>query len=358
MTYGKRDSMVVHEAEPLNAETARADLAEGVITATDVFYVRGHGPVPEIDHSRWHLDVAGLVDQQLSLTIGDLRSRFEIREIVATLQCAGNRRAGLQAVRAIPGEAPWGPGATGTAVWSGVALADVLDAAGVAEAAAHVGFGGADQSPEADPPQDYGASIPMAKALQHEVLLALDMNGQPLSPVHGAPVRVVVPGYIGARSVKWLKHIDVRAEPWDGFFQATVYRLLPPEAEAAPGVGIPLGEVALNSEVLVPDDGATVKAGPVEVRGYAFAGGRRHVTRVDVSTDEGTTWQQAELLEDLGPWAWRTWQTEVDLDRGPQDIVVRAWDSTAATQPEQPATVWNPKGYVNNSWGRVSVQAG
>jgi sulfite oxidase len=183
------------------------------------------------------------------------------------------------------------------------------------------------------------------------------MNGEPLQPVHGAPLRVVVPGYIGARSVKWLERIEVRAEPWDGYFQHVVYRLLPEDETPAPGAGMPLGLVALNADVLSPADGDVVAVGPVEVRGYAFAGGERHVARVDVSLDGAATWTQAELLDDLGRWAWRHWRITVDLAPGEHEIVVRAWDSSAATQPEDEASLWNPKGYVNNARPRIKVRA-
>ena len=355
--YGKRDDLIVHEEEPFNAETGAAALAEGPVTATDAFYVRGHGPVPEIDPATWHLRIEGLVERELSLSIGTLREAFREREVTATLQCAGNRRAGLVAVRDIPGEAPWGPGATGTATWTGVALADVLSVAGVADTATHVGFEGADLSPEAKPSQRFGGSIPLDKALRREVLLAWAMNGEPLTPVHGAPLRVVVPGYIGARSVKWLERIELRAEPWEGYFQNVVYRLLPEDEQPAPGAGMPLGLVALNSDVLSPADGDTVPAGPLEVRGYAFAGGERYVARVDVSLDGGHSWSQAELLDDLGPWAWRHWRITVDLAPGEHEITVRAWDSSAATQPEDEAALWNPKGYVNNARPRIRIRA-
>jgi sulfite oxidase len=164
-----------------------------------------------------------------------------------------------------------------------------------------------------------------------------------------------VPGYIGARSVKWLDRIELRAEPWDGHFQSTVYRLLPPDGEPAPGAGMALGEIAVNADLLVPGDGAELPAGCVELRGYAFAGGDRHVARVDVSADGGRSWRQAELLEQLGRWAWRLWRAEFDLAPGDHELVVRAWDSAAAIQPEHAATLWNPKGYVNNAWGRITV---
>ena len=355
--YGKRRDLIVHEDEPFNAETGLAALAEGPVTATDVFYVRGHAAVPEIDPAAWRLHVHGLVERELNLSLATLREAFREREVTATLQCAGNQRAGLIAVRDIPGEAPWGPGATGTATWTGVALADVLALAGPLLEAAHVGFDGADVCSEADPAQRFGGSIPLEKACRPEVLLAWAMNGEPLPLVHGAPLRVVVPGYIGARSVKWLKRIEVRSTPWQGYFQHVVYRLLPEDGIPGPGVGIPLGLVALNSAVLSPADGETVAAGLVEVRGYAFAGGERHVARVDVSLDGGASWSQAELLEDLGRWAWRHWRITVDLAPGEHEIVVRAWDSSAATQPEDAAALWNPKGYVNNARPRVRVRA-
>jgi sulfite oxidase len=357
MRYGKRADLIVHEHEPFNAETPRAALAEGPLTATDAFYVRGHGAVPAIDPVAWRLRVRGLVERELDLSLTTLREAFREREVTATLQCAGNRRAGLIAVREIPGEAPWGPGATGTATWTGVALADVLALARPQGTGAHAGFAGADVSPEAHPAQRFGGSIPLDKACRPEVLLAWAMNGEPLPPVHGAPLRVVVPGYIGARSVKWLERIDVRSTPWDGYFQQVAYRLLPEDGRPGPGAGMPLGLVALNADVLSPAAGETVAAGALEVRGYAFAGGEREVARVDVSLDGGARWVQAELLDDLGRWAWRQWRTTVHVTPGEHEILVRAWDSSAATQPDDEAALWNPKGYVNNARPCVRIRA-
>ena len=353
--YGKRADLVVHEREPFNAETGLAALAEGPVTATDAFYVRGHGPVSTPDPLTWRLRVHGLVERELELSLSTLREAFRERRLTATLQCAGNRRAGLVAIRDIPGEAPWGPGATGTAIWTGVALADVLALAGPLPGASDVGFEGADVCPEARPVQRFGGSIPLDKASRSEVLLAWTMNGAPLTAVHGAPVRVVVPGYIGARSVKWLDRIELRSEPWVGHFQHIAYRLVPADGTPGPGVGMPLGLVALNSEILSPRDGDTLPAGPSEVRGYAFAGGDRYVARVDVSSDAGASWTQAELVDDLGRWAWRHWRISVHLEPGMHELLVRAWDSSAATQPEDDASLWNPKGYVNNARPRVRV---
>jgi len=349
--------MIVHEREPYNAESLRATLARSDLTPLDGFYVRSHGPVPRAGTDRWRLRVDGLVAQELELSLEDLRMDFEPREIVATLQCAGNRRVGLIAVADIPGEAPWGPGAIGNATWRGVSLPDVLARAGIRAEADHIAFLGADVSEQADPPQQFGASIPRHKALASEVLLAWEMNGEPLRPPHGAPLRAVVPGYIGARSVKWLERITAQLEPSENYFQSVAYRLPPPDGRPGPGAGVALGAVAVNAEILAPADGECVAAGPVEVSGYAVAGADRAIVRVEVAIDgDGDrSWKPAELLDDLGPWAWRRWRASVELPPGPVEVVARAWDTAGATQPEHPGPLWNPKGYVNNSWARVTV---
>ena len=194
--WHKRDDMIVHETDPYNAEPPRSALHDP-ITAPDSFYVRNHGPVPEDDPGDWAVTVDGLVDGPASFTLDRLREEFTHHTLTATMQCAGNRRAGFLPVRDIPGEDPWGPGATSTAQWTGARLCDVLRSVGVVDRARHVEFTDPDVSELAEPPQAYGGSIPLAKALSSEVLLAWAMNGEPLPAVHGAPVRVVVPGYVG-----------------------------------------------------------------------------------------------------------------------------------------------------------------
>ena len=354
----KRDDMIVHEQEPYNAEPTRAALAEHVITPTGTFYGRNHGTMPEIDAQAWRLRVDGMVERPLQLSLADLQQRFAHREVIATLQCAGNRRAGLMAHRDIPNQHPWGPGATSTARWRGVRLADVLIAAGLEPTATDIAFTAPDVALEASPPQPYGGSITAAKATAGEALLAWEMNGEALTVAHGAPVRVVVPGHIGARSVKWIERITAQDRPSGNFFQQGAYRLLPADTDTdatRPGDGVALGAVALNSEILSPDDGEQVPAGATTVTGYAFAGDDRTVVRVDVTVDGGASWVQADLDDQISPWAWRFWRTTLDLPPGPVDITARAWDSSAAVQPEHPATVWNPKGYINNAWPTVTV---
>jgi len=361
MTWDKRSDTVVHEQEPYNAEPSRSALAGHLITPVDTFYSRNHGPIPDVDHSAWRLRIGGLVDTPTVLCLDDLRSRFTPREVVATMQCAGARRADFLRVRDVPGEAPWGPCATSTARWTGVSLADVLASAGLHPEAAHVAFEAPDVSDVADPPTVYGSSIPIDKARAPEVLLAWAMNGEPLSRVHGAPVRVLVPGYIGARSVKWVTEITATAAPSDNYFQSTAYRLLPADVDpttAGPGVGFSLGPVALNADILSPDPGAHVPAGTTTLRGFAYAGDDRSVVRVDVSSDAGRSWRQAALEQADGPWAWCLWQIDLDLPPGAAHVIARAWDSTGATQPESPAPLWNPKGYINNSSAHLDLVVG
>jgi sulfite oxidase len=203
----------------------------------------------------------------------------------------------------------------------------------------------------------YGSSIPLNKACAGEVLLAWEMNGRPLPRVHGGPVRVVVPGYIGARSVKWVQSVTAQAQPSDSYFQAEDYRLLPPDAHPGPGRGIALGPLNLTAAILLPGDGARLPAGRTVVTGDALAGEGRSVVRVDVSTDGGRTWAQADVDGAAGPWAWQHWRTSVDLPAGRTEVTARAWDDAGATQPEFPASLWNPGGYGNTAWSRIGVDA-
>ena len=215
-------------------------------------------------------------------------------------------------------------------------------------------------APEADPVQSYGSSILLSKAMAEEVLLAWEMNSEPLPRVHGGPVRVVVPGYIGARSVKWVTAVTVQPVPSENYFQASDYRILPPDTDpntAAPGEGISLSSLPLNCDILAPDDDTEIPAGPLTIRGWALAGDGRGIGRVDVSLDEGRTWRQADLEPVTSRWAWRLWSLTVEVQPGPICVFARAWDDTGVTQPESPASLWNPRGYANNAWAHVQASA-
>jgi len=358
-TWDKRDDMIVRACAPYNAEPPAAVLASSDITPADAFYARNHGPIPDIAPRQWRLAVGGCVDRPLTVTFDQLTTEFDQHSVVATLACAGNRRAELLAVRPIPGKEPWAHGAISTAQWRGVRLADVLEAAGVQlEEGFHVAFESVDVAQEARPVQAYGSSIPLTKAMSSEVLLAWQMNAERLPRAHGGPVRVVVPGYVGARSVKWVTAVSVQPGPSENYFQPLDCRLLPPQADAdtaAPGEGISLSSLALNCDVLVPTDDDQVPAGALTIRGYGIAGDGRSVERVDVSLDDGLTWRQADLHTAASKWSWQPWSLTVDVEPGPLRITARAWDDTGTLQPESAASLWNPRGYGNNAWARVAL---
>jgi sulfite oxidase len=306
------------------------------------------------------LTVTGLVDQALVLSLDDLH-QLPRQTVTATLACAGNRRSEMAVIRPLPGEIPWQAGALGTAEWTGVPLRQVLQAAGVQTNARQVAFLGLDETGpgEAGRSFPFGGSIPLEKAFQLEVLLADEMNGAPIEPAHGAPLRLVVPGYIGARSVKWLSAISIQETPSDNYFFTHAYRLFPPGPSGGEPPGTPISELNLNSAIGWPPAGAQLPGGePIDVRGYALSGGGRPIERVELTTDGGYTWQAAELAGAAQPWTWRLWRLKIKLPPGDHELAVRAWDSAAQTQPESISQVWNPKGYLNNAWHRVRFSVG
>ena len=300
-------------------------------------------------------------DRHLDFSMGELHTRFPERTVTAAMQCAGNRRADMQSVRPTSGD-PWAPGAIGNAAWTGVALADVMRAAGAsADTSLHVAFDACD---EVEMPNEgrfnYGASIPIAKPLSPEVLLAYMMNGEPLAPEHGFPLRVVVPGFAGVRSPKWLSTITVQDRPSDNHMQQRDYKLVPPDVTAETvdwDKGMIINDMPLNSAICEPAPNAILKAGSTVVRGYAIATARA-IARVDVSQDGGRTWIQADLDHDAtSPWSWTFWSAAIDLVTGECELAVRAWDSAGQTQPALPDDTWNFKGYLSAAWHRVHVSA-
>ena len=349
--------MIVHNRHPLNAEPSADLLMAGFHTAQSHFYVRNHGGIPDAGPAD-RLRVGGLVATPLDLSVDGMRQRFAHHTVTATLQCAGNRRADLQPVGKTTGD-PWAAGAIGTADWTGVRLADVLEAAGLATGARHVGFHSRDMVTEAGATFAYAVSIPLSKATAPEVLLAWAMNGEELTPEHGAPLRAIVPGYAGVRSAKWLSQVAVAERPVDCPMQHSAYKLFPPDVTKETvdwKHGVTINALPLNSAICVPRPGP-VRTGPVMVQGWAFASDRA-VTRVDVSSDGGCRWQQARLDHPAdAPWAWTLWRTTLDLPPGLHELVVRAWDDAGQTQPSDAAETWNFKGYLSAAWHRVRVLA-
>ncbi|MBV8524285.1 MAG: molybdopterin-dependent oxidoreductase [Acetobacteraceae bacterium] len=357
MSQASQD-LIVHQSAPLNAEPPLDRLRASFVTPIERFYIRSHGSIPRLDFDQHHLKVNGLVGRPLELSMRELQERFPRKTVMATLQCAGNRRSELNEVRPVTGT-KWEPGAIGNAEWAGAALADVLGYAGVQQADAgklHVAFDSVDEIQNEGDRFSYGASIPLVKALQGEVLLAYEMNASPLTPEHGFPLRVIVPGYIGARSVKWLAGIRVQDEPSSNYFQQKDYKLFPSDMNQENvdwEAGMMLYDIPVNAVICEPGEGVELPAGPVIVRGYAIAGGRS-IARVEISADQGQNWARAAFEHPRGePWTWTLWESRLDLPPGEHELTVRAWDRAAQTQPEEAEHIWNFKGFMNNAWHQV-----
>ena len=324
--YSKDPAFIFRQPEPPNGGPPPDLLRRAFVTPPDLFYIRSHGPTPRLDAAEYRLHIRGLVNHPTQYTLDQLRTGFPAHTVTATLVCAGNRREDLIALQPIPGEVPFGGEAISNAVWTGARLADVLAAAGLTAQAAHVEFIGLDQAEKDGKRYEFGGSIPREKALDPNTLLAYEMNGEPIPPVHGFPVRMVVPGYIGARSVKWLREINLLAEPSRNQFMAKQYRLFPRAATKESvdwSSGMSLSEVPTNSYICRV---TSLPTGGTLAEGWAFTGGGRTVSRVEVSTDGGGHWTQAELLADDGGdsrWHWRFWRAELPQS-APEEIVVRA----------------------------------
>jgi sulfite oxidase len=360
MKFGKRPEQLVRDDQWYNSGPPPELLRQAFVTPKELFFTRNHGAVPVIDPAAYRLRVSGMVDRPLELDLKQLTSSLPRRTGAATMACAGLRRDELIAHRPIPGEVVWGAEPVSNGVWSGVPLREILVQAGVKPGAAHVEFLGLDQVERHGKEFAFGGSIPLGKALSPEVLLAFEMNGEPLPPVHGFPVRVVVPGCIGARSVKWVSEIMVTDAPSENYFQAHAYKMFPPEVGPANvrwEDGIMLHDLPLNSVIWEPLPGSTVPAGEMMLRGWAMATGGASVATVEVSIDDGRTWERAELTEQGNRWTWSFWALPVTLPQGRHTLIVRATDSAGTRQPESVDRLWNFKGYMNNAWHRVSVEA-
>jgi DMSO/TMAO reductase YedYZ molybdopterin-dependent catalytic subunit len=332
------DQLTYLTREPINAETPLGRQV-GPITPAARHYVRDHFAIPEV---REDLTIDGAVRAPLRLSLDDVRS-LPRRSLVVTLECAGNGRAFLDPPA--PGE-QWRTGAVGTAEWTGVSLRAVLEMARPLASAVEVLCVGADEGMPADVGARiaYERSLPIADALRDDVLLAYAMNGDDLPPEHGAPLRLVVPGWYGMASVKWLARLRLLERPFEGFFQTKRYV-----------VGArPLREIAARALIVSPHEGERVAARPFRVRGYAWSG-RGDVARVDVSADGGRSWRDAELGDALSRYAWREWHASVaPRANGRMVLLARAVTSDGAAQPL--AQVRNDLGYENNAVRPVEIE--
>ena len=381
--------------QPFNAETPAKLLTPSYITPTEIFFVRNHLPVPEVDLENYSLAVCIGSDGDpdnlqviVEFTLDDLKTKFKPHTVESIIQCSGNRRSDLKKFKEIKG-LNWQVGAIGNASWTGVRLIDLLDSLGMKlneESFKHVQLEGLDCDMTG---QSYGASISADVAFDpnKSVLLAYEMNGEPLTRDHGFPVRFVAPGVTGARNVKWLGKIILSQEESHSHWQRKDYKSFSPNVDLFSvdfDQSASIQETPVQSAICEPADGEELKfsakefrsefGAKIPVKGYAYSGGGRMIIRVDVSTDGGASWMTAKLedtprLADGSPnftdrnkvYSWTRWSLEVPVEEkmvknGSVEILCRAFDSAYNSQPERPETVWNVRGVVNNSWHRIKLR--
>ncbi|CAG0888585.1 unnamed protein product [Cyprideis torosa] len=367
----RHPALIAASKKPFNAETSSELLVETFITSNDLFYVRNHMPVPTFEGPDDKYEVMFEVSSEKTLTMADIKKLPKV-SVTAAIQCAGNRRSDIAQVKPVKGLS-WGVAAIGNAVWSGASLLELMKNLGVTEefvrqkGIKHVHFEGNDLGPDGTP---YGASIPIEFLMNpnSDIILAYEMNGKPLSRDHGYPLRVIIPGVVGARNVKWISRIALSPEEYQGQWQQRDYKGFNPSVDwnnvdfsQSPAIQ----ELPVTSAICIPKENSKVKLkkGAVPVKGYAWSGGGKKIIRVDVSADNGKTWQTATL--DHGgldqprgrAWAWTLWNIDLEVPKGEKEveILVKATDDNYNTQPESSANIWNLRGVLSNAYHRVKV---
>lgn len=352
-----KDGLTLLNDRPLNAETP-AHLLDDAITPTARHFIRNNGVPPEnVDATRWTLTVDGLVEAPLTLTLADLKSQFEVVDLALTIECGGNGRAAFDP----PASGnQWTYGAVACSQWTGVRLKDVLAKAGVKETAIYTAHFGADGHLSGNAEKlPISRGVPIAKAIADNNLIAFQMNGADLHPDNGAPLRLVVPGWPGSCSQKWLTKITLRDVVHDGpKMTGKSYRV--PNRPVAPGEDVAkddfviIERMPVKSLITYPENGATQSDKTISVRGHAWSGDRT-IDKVEVSVDFGATWQKTELDAAANDGAWQNWRASFTVPgAGYYEVWARAVDSAGDGQPH--AINWNPKGYLNNTMHRVGVR--
>jgi DMSO/TMAO reductase YedYZ molybdopterin-dependent catalytic subunit len=320
------------------------------LTPVGLHYLLVHYDIPVVDPAAWRLTITGRVRRRMELSLEDLRARPAVTQVV-TMECAGNGRARLMPR---PISQPWLLEAVGNSEWTGVRLADLLDDAGLDEQAVELVFTGLDRGVEGGIEQSYERSLTTAEARRDEVVLAYALNGQPLPPQHGFPVRLLVPGWYGMTSVKWLDRITAVAEPFGGYQQTRAYRYRQEPDE----IGEPVNRIAVRSLMVPPGipDFLTrrrfVQPGPCPLTGRAWSG-HGPITTVEVSVDGGERWDGAAVTPAAGPHGWHGWAYTWDAQPGEHELCSRATDAAGNSQPLAP--VWNLGGYAVNAVQRIPV---
>ena len=357
--YPQKAELILLTSRPPQLETPMKYF-ETAITPNDAFYVRYHiYPPTDIDVSQWRLRIGGQVEQVLQLSMADLQNSFPRASIVAVNQCSGNSR-GYSSPRVFGGQ--WANGAMGNAEWTGVRLRDILSKAGVKQGAVDVTFDGLDK-PQMPNIPDFVKSLGIAHAMEDpNVLVAYEMNGQPLPVLNGFPARLIVPGWYATYWVKNLSDINVLDHRFDGFWMTKAY-LIPDtpcgciEPGTAPAHSVPINRMNVRSFLISTQEGARVPVSRETVlKGIAFDAGYG-IQDVFVSTNSGATWQRATLGRDWGDYSFREWSFNwIPRRPGKYVLMVRAVNRVGESQPDQ--RIWNPAGYMQNFVERVSVSAG
>ncbi len=346
----KSSSMIVHSRKPEDLEMPLEGFLQA-ITPTELFYVRSHHYTPQVDLESFSLKVSGEVGTPQILSLKDLKKLPRI-ELVGVMECAGNGRAFY--TPRMPG-LQWTHGGVGNARWAGVRLADVLKKAGIKPSAKHIMFDGADQAIGTMP--KFQRSIPVKKALDGDTMLAYDMNGVGLTASHGAPLRVVVPGWGGDCWVKWLTGIQVLDREFEGFFMKTGYRHpgkgVPPGTAVDPAQMKPVESVHVKSVIATPRDNMVIAQGASRVAGAAWSGDVP-LAKVEVSIDAGRTWAPARLTSSNGRWGWQTWDFAWNPTPGSYKVMAKATDDNGHSQPAEQE--WNPSGYMWNVIQTVRIE--
>lgn len=347
-----KEKLLVRSMRPPDYETPVA-LLDSWITPVEHFYVRCHMPPPiGVDAATWTLQIEGEVDTPATFSLDQLRKMPPVT-VTTVLECAGNGRAFFDPPVA---GVQWAKGAVGNARWTGVRMADLLKRAGLRPTGRFVTMDGADRGMAQQP--DFVRQVPIAKAMHPDTLIAYEMNGEPIHPLHGFPLRAIIPGWEGAYSVKWLTALRVLDREFDGFWVATAYRY--PTKVVAPGAAVdakdmaPLTGLVVKSLVTAPQAGAVMEMGTIAVAGFAWAG-ETDIARVDVSIDHGASWQPARLVGERAKYAWRRFEFSFDATRAESYLIMsRATDANGRTQPIVPP--WNPSGYLWNAPDSVRIE--
>ncbi|CAG9312761.1 unnamed protein product [Blepharisma stoltei] len=357
----RNPGMVTHGEKPFNAETPNDLLVKNPTTPNELFFVRNHLPVPIIDPQTYRLELVLSDDKCLEFSLDDLSSKFELVTVKSCIQCAGNRRADMAKHENVRG-IMWNAGAIGSAEWKGVRLRDIINYANPKANYSHAHI----EAFDSDPNGPFGTNIPLSKIMDinGDVILALEMNGEPLPLDHGFPLRLIVPGYVGVRNVKWVKRITLDDKESPLIWHRRDYKIFGnndtidnTDFQKRP----PLYEMNVQAAICDPLDGAFVESveGKVTFKGYAYSGGGNEIARVDVTTDNGETWQEAELTKDSADhkrhWSWSLWEAKISISELHNEVCVKATDSSGNSQPRDIIPILNFRGLLNNSWHCIKV---